>query len=255
MDAAAGTKDSLPYLKVMFKTVQRTIPLLLGFLLTHVLHAAPLKTLSLDFTRELTENRKTERTAGTLHYDTKAARVVVEVTKPIKQIMVVKENVLEIYYPSQQQAFRFISEGRIPLPFIEAILQSTQPEYGLTTIGYALNKHDVVDGILYTYWTPPKKAKAQLGTVILGMHNDKLISAEVKHPKGHIIARARYEAHSKIGLNYIPMTVTSSTYGPKSELLQHERIIYSNPQINRKPAKLMLNFTIPKSVEVKEIKW
>ncbi len=239
----------------MFKRIARIAPLLIGFLLTSVLHAAPLKTLSLDFTRELTENRKTERTVGTLHYDAKAARVVVEVTKPIKQIMVVKKNVLEIYYPSEQQAFRFISEARIPLPFIEAILQTTQPEYGLTAVGYALDKHDVVDGVLYTYWAPPKKAKAQHGPVILGMRNDKLISAEVKSPKGHIIARTRYEAHRPIGLNYIPMTVTASTYSEKSEILQHEQIIYSNPQVNMEPAKPILHFTIPKSVAVKEIKW
>ena len=38
----------------------------------------PLKTLSLDFTRELTEGEKTEHIVGTLHYDAKTARVVVE---------------------------------------------------------------------------------------------------------------------------------------------------------------------------------
>ena len=40
-------------------------------LFVDVLYAAPLKTLSLDFTRELTENSKTEHIAGTLHYDVK----------------------------------------------------------------------------------------------------------------------------------------------------------------------------------------
>ena len=38
---------------------------------------------------------KTEHIAGTLHYDVKTARVVVEITEPVKQIMVVKDNVLE----------------------------------------------------------------------------------------------------------------------------------------------------------------
>ena len=122
----------------MFKNILRSITLLFIFLFVDVLYAVPLKTLSLDFTRELTENGETEHIAGTLHYDVKAARVVVEVTKPLKQIMVVKGKVLEIYYPEQKQAFRFISEGRIPLPFVESIVQSTQAEYGLTAIGYSL---------------------------------------------------------------------------------------------------------------------
>ena len=169
--------------------------------------------------------------------------------------MIVKDNVLEIYYPVEKQAFRFTSEGRIPLPFVESIIQSTQAEYGLTALGYTLDKHDVVDEVLYTYWTPPEKAKDKLGLVILGMRDDRLISTEVKNPEGYIIARSRYQNHSKIGTNYIPMAVTSSTYSDKSEGHQHEQIVYSNPQINTDSSNTMLNFTIPESVEIKVVKW
>ena len=239
----------------MLKNFRQSVLLLLIFVLIDVLHAAPLKTLALDFTRELTENGKTEEIAGTLHYDVKTARVVVEVTKPVKQIMVVKDKVLEIYYPAEKQAFRFISEGRIPLPFIESIIQSTQAEYGLTAIGYTLDKHEVIDSVLYTHWKPPEKAKDTLGSVILGMHDDRLISAEIKNPAGYLIGRSRYQNHRKIGINHIPMTVISSTYGEKSEVLQREQIDYSNPQVNIETSNPILNFTIPKSVEVKEVKW
>ncbi|MCY4568014.1 MAG: hypothetical protein OXD49_06840 [Candidatus Poribacteria bacterium] len=239
----------------MPKILQFSITLVLTCFLCHVLHASPLKTLSLDFTRELTENDKTEHIAGILHYDARTTRVVVEVTAPLKQIMVVKDKVLEIYYPVEKQAFRFISEGRIPLPFVESIVQSTQAEHGLVAIGYSLQKHDIVDEVLYSYWSPPKKAKDQLGTIILGMQDDRLISAEIKNPKGHIIARSHYQNHSKVGMNYVPMKVTSRTYGAKSEVLQYEHIVYSNPQVNVSTPNHILNFAIPESVEVKEIKW
>ncbi len=239
----------------MSKKRRFIITLLPVVLLLQTVHAAPLQTLSLDFKRELTEKDKTEHIAGTLHYDLKSSRVVVEVTKPLKQIMIVKDKVLEIYYPDEKQAFRFISEGRIPLPFVESIIQSTQAEYGLTAIGYSLDKHDVIDQVLYTHWKPPEKAKDTLGVVILGMRDDQLISAEIKNPAGYIIGRSRYQHHKKIGINYIPMTVTSSTYSEKSEVLQNEQIVYSNPQVNAETPNPILNFTIPKSVEVKEIKW
>ena len=239
----------------MLKNLQYFIFLLVTGCLTHALHAAPLKTLSLEFRRELTENGKTEHIAGTLHYDVQASRVVVEITEPIKQIMIANRNILEIYYPEQKQAFRFISEGQIPLPLIETIIQATQAEYGLTTLGYTLDKHDVIDEVLYTYWAPPEKAKDTLGAVILGIRKDRLISAEVKNPDGYIVTRTLYQNHSEIGVNYIPMTVISSTYSEKSEVLQNEQIDYSNPQVNIEPPNPILNFRIPKSVEVKESKW
>lgn len=229
----------------------------LSFVFAHTdaLNASPLKSLSLDFSRELIENDITEHTIGTLHYDVKTARVVVEVTEPLMQIMIVKGNVLEIYYPVEQQAYRFISPGRVPLPFVESIIQSTQAENGLTTMGYSLDKHEIADDMLYTYWTPPEKAKDKIGAVILGMRDDRLLSTEVKNPKGVTIAKSQYEDHSKVGINFIPMTVTSKMYGAKSEVLQHERIIYSNPQVNAERRNPILNFMIPESVQVKVVKW
>lgn len=223
------------------------------FVFIPTINAEQLATLSLEFTREITEQDKTEQLAGILHYDIKAARVVVEVTEPIQQIMIVKDSVLEIYYPVEKQAFRFIAEGRIPLPFIESIIQSTQAEYGLTAIGYTLGKHEIVDKILYTFWNPPEKAKEELGTVILGMSDEKLMTAEVKHPEGHLIAKSLYQNHEKIGNNFIPMKVTSSTYGTKSEILLQEHVVYSNPQTNTENP--ILSFRIPESISVKVVKW
>ena len=239
----------------MPKNSKLTVPLLLTSLLCTTLHAAPLKTLSLNFTRELTENNKTERTAGTLHYDVKAARVVVEVTEPLKQIMVVQDKVLEIYYPVENQAFRFITKGRISLPFVESIIQSTQAEHGLTAIGYSLDRHEIMDDVLYTHWTPPKKAKDKLGTIILGSWAGKLTSAEAKTPDDQLAAKSFYRKHTKFGDSHIPMEVTSSLYGPKSEVLEHERVVYSNPRLNPQPPTLILQFEIPKSARVKEVKW
>ena len=240
----------------MLDNVRYPTLLLLVFFITTALHAAPLKTLSLDFTRELTENEKTERIVGTLHYDIKTMRVAVEVTQPVKQIMVAKDNILEIYYPVEKQAFRFISKGPVPLPLVESILQATQAVYGLTALmGYTLDKHDVVDGVIYTYWTPPEKEKDKLGIIILGERDNRLVSAEVKNPEGHLIAKTLYQNHSKIGISYIPMKVIFSAYGTKSEVLRSEKIVYSNPQANVDPPNPMLNFTIPESIEVQEIKW
>ena len=239
----------------MPKSSKLTPLLSLTLFLCTTLHAAPLKTLSLDFTRELTEGNKTEATAGTLHYDVKAARVVVEVTEPLKQIMVVQDKVLEIYYPVENQAFRFIAKGRIPLPFVESIIQSTQAEHGLTAIGYSLDRHEIADDVLYTYWAPPEKAKDKLGTIILGSRDGRLISAEVKTSDDKITAKSFYRNHTKLGDSHIPMEITSSLYDLKSEVLEHERVVYSNPQLNAQPPTPILQFEIPKSVKVKEIEW
>lgn len=241
--------------KKMSKNFQFLIIFLLTLLLDHALYAAPLKTLSLDFRRELTEKGKTEYTTGTLHYDAAAARVVVQVQEPILQIMLVKDKVMGIYYPVENRAFRFISEGRIPLPFVESIIQSTQAEYGLTALGYSLDKHEIAEEVLYTYWTPPEKAKDKLGTIILGSCDGLLISTETKTPNDHLTAKSLYRNHIKLGNSDIPTKVAYKLYNPKFEVIEYERIVYSNPQLNVQPPNPIFQFEIPKSVTVKEVKW
>ncbi len=239
----------------MLKKLRILSTFLLILSLIRPLHAAPLKTLSMDFTREVTENGTKERIEGTLHYDVDRLKVVIDVKKPIRQIMVAEKNKLEIYYPNQKQAFRFISEGSVPLPLVESIIQSTQAEYGLDALGYSLNKHNIVDDILYTYWNPSEETQEKFGTVILGIQNEKLISAEVRNRKEIIVTRTLFQKHKKIGITYIPMQVTASNYGEKSEIIRFEKILFSQPQANSEKPNPILKFKIPQSVKVKEIKW
>ncbi len=239
----------------MCKIYSFFISIILLFSLVCPVYAAPLQTLSIEFTREIVENKKSDKTEGILHYDAKNAKVVIEVTKPLKQVMVAKENILQIYYPVEKQAFRFISKGPVPLPLVESIIQTTQAEFGLTTLGYTLDKHEIVDKVLYTYWKPHEKVKEHLGIAILGMRDDKLISAEVKNPKGQLIARTFYQNHHKTGTNFIPMKVTATVYNEEANVIRFEKITYRKPKVNLKMENPMLNFTIPTSVEVKEIKW
>ena len=109
----------------------------------------------------------------------------------------------------------------------------------------------LITGAVGSAFTP----STAIGSVILGMRDDRLISAEVKNPRGHLVARTLYQNHSKMGLNYIPMTVISSTYDATSELLRYEQIVYSNSQMNVEPPNPILNFRIPESVKVQEVKW
>ena len=216
----------------------------------HASDAVLLKTLSIDFRREVVENDKMEVSTGTVHYDAEDSRVIVEVYAPIKQIMVLKDNVLEIYYPVENRAFRFIAKARVPLPFVESLLQSIEVEYGLTAIGYSLDRHQIVNDVLYTYWTPPAKAKDTFGTVVIGSHKGRLVSVEVRTPDDQLATKSLFRNHTKLGDRHFPMEVNYSLYGQNAELIEQQRIIYSSPQLNGQP----FQFEIPKSVKVKEFK-
>ena len=108
---------------------------------------------------------------------------------------------------------------------------------------------------LYTYWTPPEKAKDKLGTIILGSCDGLLISAETKPPGDQFTAKSLYRSHTQLGNSDIPMEVTYKLYNSKVEVIEYERIVYSNPQLNVQPPNPIFQFEIPKSATIKEVKW
>ncbi len=232
----------------------RLIILLLLFVPVISSRAELIQTLSLQFERELLEGEAKEITHGTIYYDASPQKVVVEVTDPISQIMVVKDKVLEIYYPIEGKAFRFKSKGMIPLPFIETIRRVTKTDGGLTDVGYSLLRHEQKEDTLYTYWGAPSKMKKVLGIAILGSIEDRIVSFEMQTPDGDIAAKSLYQKHIKLANRYIPMEISSEIYD-QSGVMQHEHVSYSNAQLNMELPDWVVKFRIPMSVKVKEVGW
>jgi outer membrane lipoprotein-sorting protein len=209
-------------------------------------------TISLKFERKVVQNNSTEIVKGIAYYSS-PQRVFIEVQQPLKQIMIVEKNVLTIYYPAENKAFRIKSKGPIPMPFIQAILSAMKDDYGLTEMGYNLAKHEKKGNILYTYWDPPKEHKKELGRFILGTENGLLNYAEALDPKGETIIKSFYGKHAEFNGKHFPLEARSEIFeGSKKN---EEYVTYSEVKFNVPLPKEVINFRIPDSVPVKKIEW
>lgn len=213
-----------------------------------------LATFSATFERKVIEHYSQEITRGTVYYQA-PGKVVVEVTDPVNQVMVVKDNSMIIYYPNDRKAFRIKTEHSIPLPFIQGIISMMQEDYGLTGQGFMLVRHEVIRDTLYTSWDPPGKNKKFLGGFILGKIEEKIVYAEAKTPTGKIAAKSFYHDHIRWGGKFIPLKVLSEVYNPSGSLQQQETVIYSNVNFNPVIPDHIVNFKIPDTIPLKEIKW
>ncbi|RKU17084.1 hypothetical protein C6500_15995 [Candidatus Poribacteria bacterium] len=86
--------------------------------------------------------------------------------------------------------------------------------------------------------------------MIIGSHAGRLVSVEARIPDDQLATKSLFRNHTKLGDRHFPMEVSYSLYGQNAELIEQQRIIYSNPQLNGQ----LFQFEIPKSVKVKEFK-
>lgn len=127
-------------------------------------------------------------------------------------------------------------------------------DYGLIEAGYTLVKHEKKGDTIYTYWKPLSKHKKILGIFILGTAlKNKIVSAEAQKPDGKVAVKSVYQKHIKFGEKYIPMEV-STEYYDKSDI-KKEHIIFSDAKFNPTLPDRILNFKIPDSIPVKEVKF
>jgi outer membrane lipoprotein-sorting protein len=210
-------------------------------------------TISTEFNREYNEGNKNEITKGKIYYHAKPEKLLIKVDHPICQWMILKGNETIIYYPSELQAFRIISQNPVSMPFFQAFIQVVKEDYGLSDFGYSFANFKREGNILISYWEPPKILSKLLGKFALKYEDNKLIYTEIKDAKGEILSKTYFKNHIIFGATYFPLEVSIVKNTRLSSTL--ETVIYKNPQFNSPIPQEIIAFKIPLDVKVKEVKW
>lgn len=236
---------------VLFSVSRTIFPFLLISFNT-IVYSQSLQTLQIQFKRYYKERNSEETVEGTIYFKS-PGKVTVVVNEPIQQWMFFKKNGMDIYYPIERKAFRFITQNPVSLPFFQAFIGVVKKDYGLIDMEYTLASRQTKGDTLFTKWYPPKKASKVIGDFTLTFCSDKLIYAESKKPDGSISSRTFYSNHIKNGNVFFPLQISTVRH-IKSDTT-FEKIIYSNPKFNIELPQDVIYFIIPADVSIKKIQW
>jgi len=167
--------------------------------------------------------------------------------------MILKGNETVIYYPDEFLAFRIISQNPASMPFFQAFIQVVKEDYGLSDFGYIFKNFKKEGNILVSYWDPPKNLSKLLGKFILKHEDNKLMYIEVESPSGEILSKTYFKNHISFGATSFPLEISIIKNIRLSSTL--EIVIYKNPQFNLPIPQEIIDFKIPSSVKVKEMRW
>lgn len=224
---------------------------IISFLLVTLISQSP-DTIVLSFERKVVQSNSIETISGVAYYKS-PNRLFIEVKEPIKQIMVIEKNILSIFYPEGNKAFRIKSKKPFTLPFVNSIISIMKKDYGLAELGYNLIKHEKKGNRIYTYWDPPKDKKKVMGQFILASEDGYLVCAELKNHEGKSIAKSFYQNYAKIDGKHFPLEVRSEIM--EGTNIMEEHIIYSEVKFNVAIPKEVTNFRIPDSVKIENVEF
>lgn len=236
--------------KLFFLTPLTVIPFF--FLITNS-YPQKVETVSVNFTRNTATDASSELVNGIIYFQASINKVILKVTDPVNQWMVFEGNTMLIYYPVEQKAFRFTSNNPLSLPFFDAFLGMMQDDFGLPSAGFKLDRHEMKEDTLLTYWEPPGGTKKLLGKTIIALVKDKIVFVEIQNSTGEKIAKTTYSNHIQFGLSFFPLEIITKKYHKNVPTII--KIKYDDPQFNTSLPQEVLNFKIPGDIEIAESQW
>ena len=211
--------------------------------------AQRVKTMVAEFA-ETTQDTKTSVVEGTVFYEFPAT-VTLKVEKPLNQWIRITAKSTLVYYPDRALAFNFRNTNPIPVSLAQPLSMGVTSDLGLSKAGFVISHKEIKDGTLYVHWKPPEQAGKNLGTVVVGMARDELVSVAVLDGKGREAIKttyANYVRHKSLNFPLEMVTVTTLKGASTSKTT-----VLKEPRFDVELPKEVADFKLPPGVKVEEM--
>ena len=222
---------------------------LLFFLSISFTQGQEIETIQMQFSREVQRENNTETSQGYIYYQQN--KVIIKITEPIRQWMILEAGTMLIYYPDENEALRFNNTLQTNIPFLDFFIRIVNEDFGLSDLGYRIDKSEFINDTLFTNWIPDEKFKERMGTVSLALYDNRVVFSESKDPKGKTMIKIHFQNYMAYQSKYLPMKMTIYQYLDNGTII--ENIVYSNPRINESLSREISEFEIPETVDIEDI--
>lgn len=201
---------------------------------------------SAEFERSYSDTYSNDYAKGTVYYSSKA--IIFDVFEPIRQRMKLLQKEMILYYPQKRIAFLIKSKTSFFPPFVKNLGLKTV-EKGLKWTNFSLKETFTHNDTTWRYW---KNSKSKI-EIVLAISEEKLCVVETNIPITKSKFKTYYQNYSKLQDLEIPTHIR--TEGMLNGKKFKEEITLRNPKILNSSADSIFNFSIPKGVKIKEVKW
>jgi hypothetical protein len=208
--------------------------------------------LSVEFQKTSYESGSVKTAKGIAFLCTKD-HVHIKVYYPLNQIMDINANVMKIFYPDDNIAMKIISDSPFSLPLIQAFVATFSENFGLSDLGFCIDRSYSKEDTLYTIWKPPKALKQEIKEFTIAFLKDHIVFTRLKNNKDMTRTSIFENYHTVGSISYPAKVTTRELYKGKEN--GKDVILYSNLKFESELPSEVCHFTFPDSTKVQEIHW
>ena len=203
--------------------------------------------ITADFERSVVKGENSERLQGIIYC--RRDRIALQITSPVEQRVLISGNLMFIYYPNHNRAFKIRAKTSFTLPFAEALLSNNLSTKRLSERGFKLTRCEIKGAKLYAYWTPPRKLRKLIKMLLVVSKGDKALYAEIRSPNAKPITKIWFKKHVELDNRLIPLEIEIERGEVK------EKIVFRDVHLTSDPPEWVIDFKLPENTRLKEVKW
>ena len=213
-------------------------------------NADTIRSLSINFKRVYSENKRVDSVKGRFFYSADGS-LFVNTTEPVRQFMRVEGNSMLLYYPDSRRAFRIVQSRPFTMPFIQSLVWTFNRKSNLEKAGFRFDHAETAGDTAREYWKAPRQIAKQIRHLRISVVNRRtVVSIETFNAEGRCVVTTACGSYGEAGGVPIPLTMTTS--GTQGGLPYTESVVFGDPRINREDDLAGVFFSIPPDVKIEE---
>jgi hypothetical protein len=207
--------------------------------------------LSVDFTKILNRNNIHDTVTGTIYsFDN---RMVISITHPINQYMLIDSLTTFIYNIDERSATQLQRKNPTFLPFFQTFAGFFGGDQAKPVTFFKIDNSRKTGDSLITTWVPKDKKTGFNGRIEMVYWNDRPLRTRSIDKKGRVLLRMEFSNDSLVRGRHVPFKILTRTVSGTDTL--REEVAFRNLYLGMPPPDSIKTLRIPHDVPVKVLEW
>jgi hypothetical protein len=178
--------------------------------------------------------------------------ILFEVTSPLSQLMWIKRDTTDIYYPDENKFFRILSHDTLPTTSTTVSqMMNFDFEHRLHEAGLKIVSVNMIGDTLFFHWEPKKKTLVKFPEIVTGSIGDNLVVYRGKG-KGWSL-ELKLADYVRLKGRRTPLFMRSKLV--KGKLTRIEELRLADAATDKSLPEHLRDYPIPEDAETKVVEW
>jgi hypothetical protein len=211
------------------------------------------RTIVCMFEQHTEGTRGVETKRGTFFFNVSGAVHIVTSSPSVQHVHILGKE-MTLYYPREQKAYVIRSQNAIEPPILSPLLLATTPDFGLSSLGYSLERDRVQHDTVMTFWVSKDDESNIRSEAVITASRGRTLRIDVRDSATASNLRLQFENFVKMpNGRWLPLQLKSQKQAGDQQQLETTSL--SEVRFNQSEPDSIRNFALPSGITPQQMQW